>query len=60
MLMLPSSIIYVLEIVTDFEDNTNAGEIGNLQINLFLSRFKTSVKCVGWGFLAFALSSLQY
>lgn len=47
MLMFPSSIIYVLEILMDFEDNANAGEIGKLQMNLFSSKFNTSVKWRG-------------
>lgn len=47
MLMFPSSIIYVLEILMEFEDNANAGEIGKLQMNLFSSKFNTSVKWRG-------------
>lgn len=61
MLMLPSTIMYVLEILMDFEDNTNAGEIAKLQMNLFLSRFNKSVKYVGVGFFGVCiLNSLQY
>lgn len=59
--MLPCSIIYVLEIVMDFEDNTNAGEAGKLQMNLLLCRFNTNVKYVGVGFFGVCvLSGLQY
>lgn len=59
--MLPSSIIYVVEIIMGFEDNANAEEMGKLQINLFLSKFNPSVKCVGgevWGVCV--LSGLQF
>lgn len=59
MLMLPSSIIYVLEIITDLEDNTNTGEIGKLQMNLFLSIFNTSVKYVGVGFFGVVSSTVS-
>lgn len=59
--MLPCSIIYVLEIVMDFEDNTNAGEAGKLQMNLLLCRFNTNVKYVGVGFFGVCVrSGLQY
>lgn len=61
MLMLPSTIINVLENIMDFEDNTNAGDTGRLQMNLFLSRFNTSVKYLGVGFFGVCvLSGLQY
>lgn len=55
------SIICVLQIIMDFGDNTNAGQIGKLIMNLFLSRFNTSMKCWGWIFFGVCVfSSLQY
>lgn len=62
MLILPSSIIYVLKIIMDLEDNTNTGEIGKLQMNLFLSRFNTRIKYVGVGFFGVSstVSSTNY
>lgn len=46
----------------DFEDTTNAGETGKLQVNSFLSGFKASVEYVVGGvcvcmFMASAVSS---
>lgn len=62
MLILPSSIIYVLEIIMGFEDNASAGERGKLQINLFSSKFNLSIKYMGvgkvWGVCV--LSGLQF
>lgn len=63
-LMLPSSIIYVLEIIMGFEDNASAEEIGKLQINLFLSKFNPCVKYGGRGgfvvFVSSVVSSSNY
>lgn len=59
-LMLPSSIMYVLEIIMGFEDNASAEEIGKLQINLFLSKFNPSVKNVGRGGFGVLVSSVVF
>lgn len=59
--MFPSSITVVLGIIMDFEDNANAGVTGKLHINVFLSRFNTSIKYVRVGFFGVCvLSCLQY
>lgn len=57
------SITYVLQVIMDFGDNTNAGQIGKLIMSLSLSRFNTSMKRWGWIFLMFvssAVSSINY
>lgn len=59
--MLPSSITDVLGIIMDFEDNANAGDVGKFHINVFLSRFNTSVKYVRVGIFGFCvLGCLQF
>lgn len=57
--VLPSSITDVLGIIMDFEDNAYAGDIGKLHINVFLSRFNTSVKYARVGFLVVVSSAVS-